>query len=204
MADHTPRLLDALDVFEDGIYIINDDYTVEYMNKFMKELFGDGVGRKCHEVLIQSDKPCSWCKYDEVFINNEIHHGEVYVKSVDKIFALSELPVTNQDGTKSKLSLYRDITHAKRQEEKLKSSKESYQRLFKHAGCGVFISSKKGRFLDVNPALLKMLGYQDKEEFLSLDLATDVYLRPEDRRRYTGIIEKKGRVVDYEVKWRRR
>ncbi|MCD4720831.1 MAG: PAS domain S-box protein [Desulfobacula sp.] len=204
MADHTPRLLDALDVFEDGIYIINDDYTVEYMNKFMKELFGDGVGRKCHEVLIQSDKPCEWCKYDEVFINDEIHRGEVYVNAVDKIFAMSELPVTNQDGTKSKLSLYRDITHAKRQEEKLKSSKESYQRLFNHAGCGVFISSKKGRFLDVNPALLKMLGYQDKEEFLSLDLATDVYLRPEDRRRYTGIIEKKGRVVDYEVKWRRR
>jgi len=49
-----------------------------------------------------------------------------------------------------------------------------------------------------------MLGYQDKEEFLSLDLATDIYLSPEDRRRYTGIIEKKGHVVDYEVKWRRR
>jgi len=204
MADHTPRLLDALDVFEDGIYIINDDYTVEYMNKFMKELFGDGVGMKCHDVLIGSDKPCDWCKYDEVFIKNETHHSEVYVEAVDKTFALSELPVTNQDGTKSKLSLYRDITHAVRQEEKLKSSKESYKRLFTHVGCGVFISSKKGRFLDVNPALLKMLGYQDKEEFLSLDLATDVYLRPEDRRAYTQIIEKKGQVVDYEVKWRRR
>ncbi len=204
MADHTPRLLDALDVFEDGIYIINDDYTVEYMNKFMKELFGDGVGRKCHDVLIGSDTPCDWCKYDEVFIKNETHHSQVYVESVDKIFALSELPVTNQDGTKSKLSLYRDITHAVRQEEKLKSSKESYQRLFTHVGCGVFISSKQGRFLDVNPALLKMLGYQDKEEFLSLDLATDVYLRPEDRREYTQIIEKTGEVVDYEVKWRRR
>jgi two-component system NtrC family sensor kinase len=204
MADHAPRLLDALDVFEDGIYIINDDYTVEYMNRFMKELFGNGVGKKCYEVLIKSDKPCAWCKYDEIFINNETHHSEIYVKSVDKIFSLSELPVTNQDGTKSKLSLYRDITHSKRQEEKLKSSKESYQRLFKHVGCGVFISSKKGRFLDVNPALLKMLGYQDKEEFLSLDLARDVYLSPEDRREYTQIIEKKGRVVDYEVKWRRR
>ncbi|NOX34378.1 MAG: PAS domain S-box protein [Deltaproteobacteria bacterium] len=204
MTDHTPRLLDALDAFEEGIYIINDDYTVEYMNKFMKELFGDGVGRKCHEVLTGSGKPCDWCKYDEVFINNETHHSEVYVESVDKIFSLSELPVTNQDGTKSKLSLYRDITHNVRQEEKLKSSRASYQRLFKHVGCGVFISSKKGRFLDVNPTLLKMLGYQDKEEFLSLDLAKDIYLKPEDRREYTEIIEKKGHVVDYEVKWRRR
>ena len=202
--DHTPKLLDALDVFEDGIYIINDDYTVEYMNKFMKNLFGDGVGKKCHKVLIGSDKPCDWCKYDEVFTSEETYHSEVYIESVDKIFALSESPVKNQDGTKSKLSLYRDITRRVQQEARLKSSQESYQRLFKHVGCGVFISSKKGRFLDVNPALLKILGYQDKEEFLSLDLATDVYLMPEDRRRYTEIIEKKGHVVDYEVKWRRR
>ncbi|MCK5837590.1 MAG: PAS domain-containing sensor histidine kinase, partial [Desulfobacula sp.] len=66
MTDHTPRLLDALDAFEDGIYIVNDDYTVEYMNKFMKVLFGDGVGKKCHEVLIHSDTPCAWCNNDEI------------------------------------------------------------------------------------------------------------------------------------------
>ena len=204
MTDHTPRLLDALDAFEDGIYIISEDYTVEYMNKFMKELFGEGVGKKCHEVLIGSDKPCDWCKHDEVFIKNETNHSEVYIESVDKTFFLSELPVTNQDGTKSKLSIYRDLTRRVQREAKLKSSKESYQRLFKHVGCGVFVSSKLGRFLDVNPALLKMLGYQDKEEFLSLDLARDVYLSPEDRRIYTDIIEKKGKVVDYELRWRQR
>ncbi|RLC23128.1 MAG: PAS domain-containing sensor histidine kinase [Deltaproteobacteria bacterium] len=204
MADNTPKLLDALDAFEDGIYIINDDYSVEYMNKFMKVLFGDRVGEKCHEVLIGSDKPCDWCKYDEIFEKNETHHRDVYIESIDKTFFLSELPVTNQDGTRSKLSIYRDISRRVEREAKLKSSKESYQRLFTHVGCGVFVSSKEGRFLDVNPALLKILGYQDKEEFLSLDLATDVYLRPEDRRKYTDIIEKKGHVVDYEVKWRRR
>ncbi|MBU8910023.1 MAG: PAS domain S-box protein [Desulfobacterales bacterium] len=204
MAEHTPRLLDALDAFEDGIYIVNDDYTVEYMNKFMKVLFGDKIGEKCHEVLIGSDKPCDWCKYEEIFEKNETHHSEVYIESIDKTFLLSELPVVNQDGTRSKLSIYRDISDRVLREANLKSSKESYQRLFTHVGCGVFVSSKKGRFLDVNPALLKMLGYQDKEEFLSLDLARDVYLKPEDRRKYTEIIEKKGRVVDYEVKWRRR
>lgn len=204
MADHTPKLLDALDAFEEGIYIINEDYTVEYMNRFMKELFGDGVGKKCYKVLSARERPCDWCKYDEIFAKNETHQSQVYVESVDKIFALSEMPVFNQDGTKSKLSIYRDITHSVRQEQKLKSSQASYQRLFTHVGCGVFISSKEGRFLDVNPALLKMLGYQDKDEFLSLDLAKDVYLKPEDRRRYRQIIERNGKVIDYEVKWRRR
>lgn len=204
MSDHTPKLMDALDAFEEGIYIINEDFTVEYMNKFMRTYFGDGVGKKCYQVLLGRDDPCHWCKYDEIFEKNETHHSEIYIASVGKNFALSELPVTNRDGTRSKLSIYRDISHRKEQEAKLKSSLASYQRLFTHAGCGVFISSKEGRFLDVNPALLTMLGYQNKDEFLSLDLATDVYLRPEDRREYRKIIEKKGQVVDYEVQWRRR
>ncbi len=201
MPDKIPRLLDF---FEDSIYIINEDYVIEYMNKSMKSLFGDKVGEKCYRAIKGNDTPCSECKFEEIFIRNETHHSEVYIKSVDKTFALSELPVVNYDNTKSKLSIYRDISHRVVQKAKLKSSQESYQRLFKHVGCGVFISSKKGRFLDVNPALLKMLGYEDKEEFLSLDLATDVYLKPEDRRRYTEIIEKRGQVVDYEVQWRRR
>lgn len=204
MNDHTPRLTDALDAFEEGIYIISEDYTVEYMNKFMKTYFGEGKGKKCYEVLIGSSKPCEWCKYDEIFKENETHHGEIHIQSIGKTFALSELPVTNRDGTRSKLSIYRDISHRVEREAKLKSSRESYQRLFTHVGCGVFVSSKKGRFLDVNPALLQMLGYQDKDEFLSLDLATDVYLRPEDRLEYRKIIEKKGQVVDYELQWRRR
>ncbi|MCP4670659.1 MAG: PAS domain S-box protein, partial [Desulfobacula sp.] len=201
MADNISKLLD---VFEDAIYIINENFIIEYMNKAMRNMLGEGIGKKCHQVLNKSETPCKRCKYNEVFVHNETHHSEVYIESVDKMFALSELPMVNLDKSRSKLCIYRDISHRTNQEEKLKSSQESYQRLFNHVGCGVFISSKKGRFLDVNPALLRILGYQDKEKFLSLDLATDVYLKPEDRRRYTEIIEKEGQVIDYEVKWRRR
>ncbi len=204
MKDRTPKLLDALDAFKDGVYITSSDYTVEYMNNFMKELFGNGVGDKCYKVLSGLDKPCEWCNSEIVFKENKTFHSQVYIESVDRTFALSEMPISNEDSTRSKLSFYRDITHNVRQEEKLKSSKASYQRLFTHVGCGVFISSREGRFLDVNPTLLKMLGYQDKEEFLSLDLAKDVYSSPEERRQYTRIMEKEGQVVDYEVTWRRR
>ncbi|MCK5683003.1 PAS domain S-box protein [bacterium] len=196
--------INLLDVFEDGIYVINDNYIIEYMNITMKKLFGEGVGKKCHMILKESDTPCKKCKFNEIFLHNETHHSEVYIKSVNKKFALSELPLINQDKTRSKLCIYRDISHRVKREEKLKSTQESYQRLFNHVGCGVFISSKKGRFIDVNPTLLKILGYQDKEEFLSLDLATEIYLTPEDRLNYTKIIEKKGQVIDYEVKWRKR
>ena len=196
--------INLLDVFEDGIYIINENYIIEYMNTTIKTLFGECVGEKCYQILKNSDKPCKKCKFHEIFVHNETHHSEVYIDSVNKKFALTELPLINQDKSKSKLCIYHDLSHRVKQEAKLKSTQEDYKRLFNHVGCGVFISSKKGKFIDVNPTLLKILGYQDKEEFLSLDLTTDVYLKPEDRRKYTNIIEKEGQVIDYEVKWKRR
>ncbi|MCK5097797.1 MAG: PAS domain-containing protein, partial [Desulfobacteraceae bacterium] len=163
MTDNMFRILDALDAFNDGIYIVNDDYSVTYMNKFMKELFGDGIGKKCYDVIMHSDKPCPWCKNGDVFKKNGTYSHEIFLKSVGKTFSIVELPVLNRDGSKSKLSIYKDLSHELAQEARLKFSEENYKRLFTHAGCGVFTSSKRGRFLDVNPALLTIMGYDDKE-----------------------------------------
>ena len=201
---NTARLIEALEAIEDGIYIINANHEIEYMNNTMISLFGDNVGQKCHEVINHTSERCGWCRYNEVFKKGETHHHEVYIDHLDKTFNLIELPVTNKDGSRSKLSIYRDITSTREQEAKLKSSEEDYKRLFDHAGCGIFISSKEGRFLDVNPALLKMLGYTDKDNFLAMDIATDLYLKPEIRRQYQAKVEQNGRVVDYELEWRRR
>ncbi|MFH1156103.1 MAG: PAS domain S-box protein [Pseudomonadota bacterium] len=198
------RLIDALDALEDGIYIVNESSVIEYMNGPMVKIFGQGVGRKCHEVINKSCDLCPWCQRKDLLDIPHTQSREVLITAIGKTFSVVDFPVTNKDGSRSKLSIYRDITQRKEQEARLRSSEEDYRRLFNHVGCGVFVSSKKGRFLDVNPALLKMLGYTDKQEFLSLDLATEVYLKPEDRSVYQAIVEDKGSVVDYEVDWKRK
>jgi len=81
---------------------------------------------------------------------------------------------------------------------------EDYRRLFERVGCGVYISSKEGRFLNANQALLDMLGYESKEEFLRIDIEKDLYLKPGARRKFQEMIEKDGQVVDYEVDFKRR
>ena len=98
----------------------------------------------------------------------------------------------------------KDVTEQVTAEEKMRASEEDYRRLFEHVGCGVFISTKEGKFLDVNQALLDMLGYGSKEEFLKIDIAKDLYLHPEDRRRFQQMIERDGRVIDYEVEFKRK
>lgn len=196
---HAHGLTGVLDAMADGIYIVNDKYVVEFMNKAMIRVFGDGVGKKCHEVINHTSVPCPWCRATEVFDNRRNVQEEVYVPAVDKTYDLLEIPIHNTDGSISKLSIYRDVTHRKDQEDRLRTSRESFRSLFEHVAAGVYISSKEGRFLDANPALLDMLGYEDKNEFLKLDLARDIYRRAAERSRFQRMIEKNGRVIDYQV-----
>ncbi len=192
-----------LDAFEDGIYVMNQDLRVEYMNSAMIADFGDGVGKKCHELLNQTEDKCPWCQSDEVFKGKTLRR-EIYVPLVDKTYYLIEIPFENTDGTLSKLSIYRDITESKKQKEMLWASEQEFKTLFEHIATGVFISSKEGKFLNANQALLDMLGYDSKEEFLSIDLPTDLYVRPEDRHTFQEMMERDGRVIDYEVEFKRK
>jgi two-component system NtrC family sensor kinase len=198
--DLTTAILEA---FEDGIYVMNQDLRVEYMNSAMIADFGEGVGKKCHELLNQTEDKCPWCQSDEVF-KGKTFRREIYVPLVDKTYYLIEIPFENADNTLSKLSIYRDITESKKQKEMLWASEQEFKTLFEHIATGVFISSKEGKFLKANQALLDMLGYKSKEEFLSIDLPRDLYVRPEDRRTFQEMMERDGRVIDYEVEFKRK
>ena len=69
---------------------------------------------------------------------------------------------------------------------------------------GLYISSKEGRFLDCNPTLLDMLGYSTKEEFLQMDMAKDLYIKPEDRVSFQRLIEQQEFVKDLEVQFKKK
>ncbi|MCK4795408.1 MAG: PAS domain S-box protein [Desulfobacteraceae bacterium] len=197
------RLISVLDAIKDGIYIIDSDYTLEFMNKAMIRDFGEGIGKKCYRVINNLDDICPWCRAKEVF-KGETLRWEHHVPNIHKTYDLLEHPLENTDGTISKLSICRDITQRKKREEKIKASEEDYRRLFEHVGCGVYISSKKGKFLNANQAALDMLNYGSKEEFLKIDITKDLYLRPKDRRKFQDMIERDGNVIDYEVGFKRK
>jgi two-component system NtrC family sensor kinase len=195
-------LASVLNTIEDGIYVISRDFTVKFMNEKMIELFGDGIGRKCFEIVNKSNALCPWCRSDRVFAGESVHR-EVYVPKVDRTFEITSSPFKDVDGEIFKLGIYHDITRRKQREARLKSSVEDYRRIFEHVAVGVYISTKEGKFVDANQALLDMLGYSSKEEFLQIDIVRDLYLFPEDRRMFQEMIERDGRVVDYEVQFKR-
>ncbi len=90
----------------------------------------------------------------------------------------------------------KDITDRKRAEEK-------YRTLVSNVQEGVFISTPAGRFLDFNDALMRMLGYEHREELQSVDIPV-MYVNASDRERLKKLLQEHGSVADFEFEIRRR
>ncbi|MGH8104599.1 MAG: PAS domain S-box protein, partial [bacterium] len=65
--------------------------------------------------------------------------------------------------------------------QKIKDSEADFRSLFENSVEGVYRSTMSGQFLTVNPALVRMLGYDSVDSVLSLDMATQVYAEPDQR-----------------------
>ena len=79
------------------------------------------------------------------------------------------------------LSVSRDIEDRHAAQDALRRSEERYRSLFHRAAHGIYRATLDGRFADVNPALVRMLGYESAEELRAVDIATGVYRDPTQR-----------------------
>ena len=81
---------------------------------------------------------------------------------------------------------------------------DRYHRLIDKSAFGVFRSTLDGRFVEVNQALVDMLGYDTPEELLTADAAQDIYREAEHRDALIDDI-RKGRSLGWlELPWRRK
>ena len=86
----------------------------------------------------------------------------------------------------------------------IQKSEEKYRSIFENAVEGLFQSTPKGRFIHVNPAFARMLGYASPDDLVSSisDIANQYYVNKEDRDRYKKILQEKGSVEFFEFKAR--
>jgi PAS domain S-box-containing protein len=91
----------------------------------------------------------------------------------------------------------------KRNEQSLRRSEVRYRSLVQTAVYGIYRSSLEGRFIDVNPALIGMLGYNSALEVLALDPEKDVFVDPAEYHRMVDEFRRTGRIDGFEVRWKR-
>jgi len=96
----------------------------------------------------------------------------------------------------------RDVTERKRAEEALRRSEADFRSLVEDAPYGIYRAGVTGRLLQVNPALRKMLGYEQEQDLLRKDLATDVFLHSGEYQRLVEHLTNTEEVKDVEMEWK--
>src|SRR6266481_2268272 len=91
-----------------------------------------------------------------------------------------------------------------RAEKELRRSEARYRALAGNLSYGICRCSLDGRFLEVNDALMRMLGYESREELLALDLARDIIQEPHWRAQLLGQTSAGAFVEPIEVEWKRK
>src|SRR5437867_779761 len=121
------------------------------------------------------------------------------------VFDIWYTPIREADGEVSGvIGVANDITERRRFEEALRRSEESSRALVQHATYGIYRSTLDGRLLAVNPALVRMLGYDSEEQLLAANLARDVYADAAERERILAQFDGADAVEGVEVMWKRR
>ncbi|MGB7333413.1 MAG: PAS domain S-box protein, partial [Terriglobales bacterium] len=92
----------------------------------------------------------------------------------------------------------------KRYEEALRRSEARSRSLILSAAFGICRCTLNGRFLDVNPALINMLGHGSVEDLLRLDARREVFVNPRELDKLAEDYGRTGSLNGVEVQWKRK
>jgi PAS domain S-box-containing protein len=89
-------------------------------------------------------------------------------------------------------------------EDELRKSEHKYRALFEESKDVVYMSTLKGKFIDINPAGVELLGYKSKKDLLQINIKQDLYVHPSEREAFQKTLAKKGYVKDFEVELKKK
>jgi len=112
--------------------------------------------------------------------------------------------IRNEEGEPEKLVVVnRDISERKKAQEALSRSEASFRSLVEGAPYGIYRATMTGQFLEVNPALQRILGYESAQELFKADLATQVFRHAADYQRMNEFLAESKELKDIEMEWKR-
>ena len=187
----------TFDSIGDPIFVHDPDYRILRTNQRLGHLLGRDsaalAGRMVTDLLPRKTTSYRNCPYCEGVAGE----GDDPDPWLTGYFLSSNSTFTDPRGRQlGTVHVLKDITERKRAEEK-------YRTLVSNVQEGVFISTPQGRFLDFNDALMRILGYEDREELLQVDIP-GMFVNAADRERLKKLLEDHGTVADFEYEIRRK
>lgn len=124
LRDEWQRMEAILNTIPDGIYIINQQHEVEYVNPSMERMFGRPGRQKCYQYIADRPAPCPDCMMTTVLGGSVIHRP--YQKARNgRFYDTLDAPFTNyRTGALCKLKIIRDVTEILQTQQALEKANE--------------------------------------------------------------------------------
>lgn len=187
-------MTDIITVFDaEGRYakIVNTNSEILYNPP------SDRVGKSVYETLPPEQAELFFSNIQQVLSTGQTVNVEynLPLANQDIWFAASISPLPNN----SVIWVARNITERKRMVDALQKAEAKYRSIFENIAEGIFQSRPDGRLLSVNPALVKMFGYNSAEEMLTkLTNVNEIYVDPQNRQELIAMLEKQDSVFHFE------
>jgi two-component system, cell cycle sensor histidine kinase and response regulator CckA len=97
-----------------------------------------------------------------------------------------------------------DITEHRQGEKALRESELRNRALVENTTYAIYLSDQDDKLLDVNTALVKMLGYDSAAELLAMNVTTGIFRNPEEAARLVAQCTLRGRLDGIDAEWKRK
>jgi len=192
--------LEIFDAISDLIVVHDEADKVLRVNRSLAAMIGvapsELIGVNMRALLALTSEPtlysCPFCRSMGEETDEFVH------PALDRTYLVSTSRVHGASGENLQtIHVLKDITDRREAERR-------YRELFDNIQEGLFFSTPEGRFVEVNDALVAMLGYSSREELLQVDIPTQVYFSPEQRLLHAQAMEEHGHMRNYEATLRRK
>ena len=157
------------------------------------------VGKTIEEAfpaLVKTEVPDQYrqvCARGKHWKTEQIDYRDEQIQGAFEVHAFQTSP-------NNMAAMFFDTTARKKAEEALLQSEKKYKTLTNNLQVGIYrnTTGPKGRFLEANPAIVKMFGYQSRADFFSINVA-DLYQNSYDRKKFIERIQETGFVKNKEL-----
>lgn len=111
-------------------------------------------------------------------------------------------PLYNDAGKVEALEGFiQDITLRKHSEEVALEAEERYRSIFENATEGIYQTTASGKYLNFNPALARIYGYESTQDLIQgiSDIQRQLYVQPGKRQEFVNLMQAQGRVQHFEA-----
>jgi two-component system NtrC family sensor kinase len=192
--------MEIFDAITDFIVVHDEAEKVLRVNRAFASMIGVspreliGINMRSLLALTTEIAPfsCPFCRSMAEDADEFVHpvFDRTYLVSTSRIHAAAG------EGTQT-IHVLKDISDRREAERR-------YRELFDNIQEGLFFSTPEGRFIEVNDAMVRMLGYSSREELLQADIPKDVYFFPEQREQHAAAMKEHGHLRNLETTLRRK